>query len=30
MGIFLGVGVRVTVQWNVKEWSCSTFGNGGF
>ena len=30
MGIFPGVGVRVTVQCNGKEWSCSTFGNGGF
>ena len=30
MGIALGVGVRVRVQWNGKQWSSRRFGNGGF
>ena len=30
MGIDLGVGVRVRVQWNGKQWLSIKFGNGGF
>ena len=30
MGMVLGVGVRVRVQWNGKQWSSSRLGDGGF
>ena len=30
MGIDLGVGVRVRVRWNGKQWLSIKFGNGGF
>ena len=30
MGLVLGVGVRIRVQWNKKQWLSSRFGDGGF